>query len=115
MLGSTFISENDLEKLRSLKEDLDALDDLAHVSLDFLSTLDFETLAANSGVRWMTAEPLVYDEEDGIVVVKVSPEGLERVLTERNEFDEDQVIDLDSLRAFVRAHGTENIYELATF
>jgi hypothetical protein len=54
MVGSTFVSETDLERLRSLGTDLDALEEFQHVSLDFLCTLDFETVATKSGFRWMT-------------------------------------------------------------
>jgi len=115
MLGSTFISETNLQKLQSLGQDLEALDEFDHVDLDALCTLDFETAVADSGSRWMKGDPVVYNEEDGVALVKISPEGLAFILNGQHEFDEEQIADLETLRAFVKAHGTENIYELATF
>lgn len=115
MLGSTFISETDPEKLNNLGQDLEALGEFDHVSLDMLCTLDFEMATSKFGFKWMTGEPLVYDAENGFVIAKISPGGVASVLNEQNEFDEEQAADLETLRAFVKTHGTENLYELATF
>jgi len=115
MIGSTFISETDLQKLQSLGQDIEALDEFEHVNLDALCTLDFETAVAESGIRWMKRDPVVYDEDEGVALVKISPEGLAFILNGQHDFDEDQIADLETLRAFVSTHGTENIYELATF
>jgi len=115
MLGSIFISETDLQKLQSLGQDLDTLEDFDHVSLDSLGTLDFETAVSGPGFRWMMGEPIFYDEEDGVALAKISPEGLAFVLNGQHEFDEEQMADLETLRVFVSTHGNENIVELATF
>ena len=115
MLGSTFISEADPDRLHALAEDVDGLHEFDHVSLDVLCTLDFETALAESGNQWMTGKPPVYDAESGLVIAKICPASLTIILGEENAFDDEQSVDLEALRGFIRAHGDRNIYELATF
>lgn len=115
MLGSTIISESNLKKLQRLGEDHEALDEFEHVNLDSLCTLDFEKAVAESGLRWMLGQAVFHDEENGVALAKISPEGLAFLLNGRHEFDEEQAADLKTLRAFVGTHGSEYVYELATF
>jgi hypothetical protein len=114
MLGSTFIAENDSSRLTEITSAED-LSGFATLELDAMITLDFEMLANEAGVRWAESEPVHFDEEGGRALFKVNETGLLYVLGRATKLTEVQKSDLSKLAAFVRAHGSSHIYELAVF
>lgn len=80
MLGSTFISTKKPRELVKLGDDLDALDDFVHVSLDALLTLDFVVALEGTNVSWDYGDPILYDEASGIVIAQVNPTALKKAL-----------------------------------
>lgn len=115
MIGSTFLCTGNEAQLSTLADDLDMLDDFTHVSLEELGTLDFETVCSSSSIRWSSPQPVIYDEENGLAIFKVQPEGIEHVLCNRERFSTAQHSDLKLLADFVAENGIDSIYELATF
>lgn len=92
------------------------LEQLDHVALDGLLTLDFETMLAGTGMSWSAGEPVQFDEQAGIAIFQVDPESLRLVLSESTaDVDPRHAADLAKLRSFVSVHGANGIYELATF
>lgn len=105
------IRTDDPNALCKLAESLDAIDDFAHWDLGALTTLALiELCDAASG--WITGQPVVYDESNGLAIFAFAPDGVAWLAQNTDaltEFD----ADLDSLGAFVRAPGA--VYALDTF
>lgn len=52
MHGSTLVYEMQKKRLTRLAKDPDAIEDLGHIALDVLTTLDFERLCGKAKVTW---------------------------------------------------------------
>jgi hypothetical protein len=115
MIGSVFIHTQRPADLSRLAEDMEAIDDFVHLSLDSMLTLDFEEVCVAHDVAWSLSEPVVFDEEAGLAIAGVEPSGLAWVLSNKNLFTEDQQSDLDKLQAFVEANGAQSLYEVSVF
>jgi hypothetical protein len=115
MLGSTFLHAPDPNQLLRIVDDVDAIDDFEHVDMDGLMTLDLQSVCGNRA-RWAAAgPPVAFDEERGLAIFRIEPEGIAFVFGHRHEFDEEYRDDLDRLQDFVAKHGREHLYELTTF
>lgn len=113
MLGSTFIATETPEELIGLE--IDNLDQLRHVSLEELITLDFELTLQDSEIKWVQGQPVFYEEEAGIAIFQVNPAALQAVLATDSSLSASHPEDIAQLRQFIRKNSAENIYELATF
>ena len=113
MLGSTFIAAQNPDDLKELE--IDDLDDFRHCSLEALTTLDFELALQGSGIRWTQGQPVVHDEEAGLIVFQVNPIGLQAVLAPSSPLRVSHPDDISVLREFVDENGAANIHELVTF
>lgn len=114
MIGSTFIYEENAERLRLVEEEgPDAMDALTVVNMEVMNSLDFTVLCGKT-VKWHHGEPAVL--LDDLVVVRVLPGALDHVIGGQHEgLDSVQLADLDRLKMFVTQHGKEHIWECATF
>ena len=114
MMSSTFIYEENPEKLQHLGEGgVDALDNFTVIDMDTMMALDF-TMLCGRAVKWHQGEPAVLS--DGLVVVQVSPTALEFVIgSQHDALDTEQRADIERLSAFVMAHGAHHVWEYATF
>lgn len=113
-IGSTFISESKPSRLASLSN-FDDLEEFQTVELDLMTTLDFQMLVGDGGKKWTDGEPLLFDPGGGVAVFKVNPAGLKYVLGKAKGLEKEQAADIRKLAEFVRKHGSETIYEVATF
>jgi len=113
MIGSTLIYEPNPSRLAHI--DMDNLEQFSIIELESLITLDFEVICQKGDVRWTAGEPLLFDEESGMVVLPVSEPGIKFVCNHSAELDETQKSDQAKIKAFIEEHGANNIYELATF
>jgi hypothetical protein len=114
MLGSTIIAEKDPSRLARITS-VEDLDDLSHVDLDAMTTIDFESLATAGNVAWAEGDPIQFDEDGGIALFKVSEAGLSYLLSHAASVPEEYQQDVRTLAEFVAKNGTAHIYELATF
>jgi hypothetical protein len=116
MIGDTFIYAPDVTKIQALQsEGMDALDNFEYVDMEVMLTLDFETLCGPENVEWSAGDPVIFDEEAGLCVLRVSELGLQFVLGGAFQLDSDQAADVAALRQFVAKHGHAAIYEVSTF
>jgi hypothetical protein len=113
-MGSTFIAESDRSKVAAVREP-DDLDQVTHVHLDGMITLDFEEALGTAGVTWTDGEPLHFNEEEGVALFKVNETALAHLLEHVADFPEEHRADVQKLVAFVTQHGIANIYEYAAF
>ena len=113
MIGSTIIFEKNERRLVEI--DLDDLEELTTLDLDVLITLDFEELLEGSGLSWCEDEPIQFDEDGGLAILKINPEALRSVVAINQGLAGEKLDDLQKLKAFVELHGFEHIYELTTF
>ena len=113
MLGSTIIFEKDSSRLFDLE--VDDLEDLTCVEMDRLTTIDFESLAERGNVSWASDAPLRFEEDTGLVLFKVSPDGLKHAVSVTKGLSREKLADLRKLEAFLEQHGFDHIYEFATF
>lgn len=86
----------------------------ARVNLKKMTTVDFASMAADEGIEWHEGEPIRFDAETGIVVIKVSAEALEFVIPRASQFDSAFQEDIRLLSEFVKANTGFDIYELTT-
>jgi len=114
MIGSTLIHEPDESRLRSLAT-IDDIADLCTLELSALGTIDFQMIVDAANAEWVGGEPVFLDEEGGAAIFKVNPAGLRVVLSAIPNLGSVQSADLQSIRDFVAQHGSNSIYELATF
>jgi len=114
MLGATFVHGLDKAKLRDLADDLESLDDLHHIYMEALTSLDFSELCAEAKVKWVGGDPVFYDE-CGLAIFPVSEAGLAFMMSKSPELVLQQQADLAAVQAFLDEHGTAHIYEVATF
>ena len=114
MTGSTLIHEPDESRLRDLTS-IDDIADLCTLELNALVTIDFQQLVDATSASWAGGDPVFFDEEGGAAIFKVDPAGLRVVLSATPKFGSVQMADLQSIRDFVAEHGSNSIYEFATF
>ena len=118
MIGTTLLyapvlKEQPLAEIALLYEE----DKFPTLELNVLLSLDFEMMLGDSPHGWSEGEPIINDEDDGLQVFKVNPTALAYILEHAEDLAEDEaaLADLGRLRAFVAAHGSDAIYEWATF
>ncbi len=90
------------------------------IELDYLTSLDFAIINTLAGTKWESENnPVVYDEEGGLVIVHLAKDGLESVIAFKGELDnvdkETQQADIAQIKAFAEKHGYDNLYEVVTF
>ena len=115
MVGSTFVYSPDANRLEDIGADLDAVEGFAHVCMAGLLTLDFELVCGPAKVSWSASEPVIFDEESGLAIFQVNPQGLEYVISNKRDFTPAQAADVALLEAFISRHGRNHIFEIATF
>lgn len=113
MIGSILISERDTNRIKQFQ--VDAMPDYHCVALDALNTLDFQTIADSGNISWSESEPVIYNEDEGVALFKLKPEGLTYFLENANKLSKGQLKDKSEIEVFLNKHGCENIYEYATF
>ncbi len=92
MVGSTLIYEPDHAKLVALSnidniDNVDNVDNFIYLDLDYMMTIDFSTLLLDEDVRWCEKEPVIYDPEGGIALLKIDPAGLQKILDQAKNID----------------------------
>lgn len=90
------------------------------IELDHLRSLDFAIITGSADMRWESkSNPVVYDEEGGMVIVHLAKEGLESVIAFEGDLDnvdrETQQSDIARIREFTEKHGFDHLYEVASF
>ncbi|NQT17096.1 MAG: hypothetical protein HQ582_30345 [Planctomycetes bacterium] len=105
------IRTNDPDSLHRLAESLDALDDFTHCDLGELNTLELTELC-DDAAGWISAQPFVYDEANGLAIFAISPSGVAWLCDHPDALD-DYNVDTNSLAAFGAAAGA--VYALDTF
>lgn len=114
MVGSTLIYEPNHTKLVALSN-IDNIDDFIYLDLDYMMTIDFSTLLLGEDVRWCEKEPVIYDPESGIALLKIDPEGLQRILDQAGNIDGKFSADIEKISKFINKYGFNDIYERSTF
>jgi hypothetical protein len=112
--GSTILTTQNPSLLTEIV-DFDDLDNFICLELDRMITLDLEIFANLGGVKWAESQPLVYRPDDGLAIFKLARSGLVYLLKYPIEQHIEHRDDLSKLIEFVRMHGIDCIYELATF
>lgn len=115
MIGSTFVSTLNPEALAHIACDVEAISQFAHVELEQLITLDFEEICSASNTSWAIGDPIVFDEESGIAIFRINPDGLTFVIGQKTSLNSVESTDIALLESFVKEHGVNHIYEVATF
>jgi len=95
-------------------------EEFERIELDYLTSLDFAIINTIAGTKWESKlNPVVYDEEGGLVILHLAKEGLESVVTFDGELDnvdkETQQADIAMIKTFAEKHGFDNLYEVVTF
>ncbi|WP_294820376.1 hypothetical protein [uncultured Flavobacterium sp.] len=90
------------------------------IELEYLTSLDFTIINNLAGTNWESENnPVVYDEEGGLVIVHLDKAGVQSVISFEGELDsvdrETQDADIAAIRAFAQKHGYNNLYEVVTF
>jgi hypothetical protein len=114
MIGSTIIAEKDLARLAEITS-VDDLDDFTCLELDTMTTLDFQTIVGEGGVKWAKGKPIQYDPDSGMAIFQIDEKGLSFVLSSAEKLNKAQQADIRKLADFVKANGSSHIYEFATF
>ena len=121
MTGSTIVFIPELPDDKSnLFERIVEEEEFEKIELDVLSSLDFAIITGESKTNWNSENnPVVYDEENGLVICHISKTGLISVIEFEGELEstdkETQESDLLKLKEFADKYGFENLYELVTF
>jgi len=114
MVGSTIIAEKNTSRLAKVTS-VDDLSEFTCLELDTMTTLEFQTIVVEGGVKWAQGKPIRYDPDSGMAIFKIDEKGLAYVLGRAAELDETKEADLRKLADFTRAHGSSQLYEFATF
>jgi hypothetical protein len=121
MLGSTIVHIPTLPKDRNtLFEKIIEEELYDEISLIKLTTLDFSIINIEKGTSWDAPNnPIVFDEENGVVITHINKDGLNTVLNYKGNLEniEPEILirDIQTLQNFVNQFGTDNLYELVTF
>jgi hypothetical protein len=83
--------------------------------MESLITLDFEIVCQSYGIQWASSQTVAYDEEAGHAIFKVVPDGIRCAIRYKDHFKNNQLPDIEAFDRFIAMHGSEHIYELATF
>lgn len=108
------IRTTDRAALAALADDFDVVDDFEHVDLGDVNTLELGERSDGAFESWMHGEPAVFDEEGGLVVVALAPEGLAWVLAHADALAEGGA-DPEAVRAFCAAASDAPVYVVDTF
>jgi hypothetical protein len=117
VLGSTIIFEPTQAKLKIIADNIEAAYDFEHLNLETLTTIDFISIIGKTGIPWSIGEPVVLKESEdgGLVVVQISPQGIEYVLSNPGDLNTLQLEDLTNLKIFTQSFGNDNIYEMVAW
>jgi len=90
------------------------------IELDYLTSLDFAIINTTAGTKWESKNnPVVYDEESGLVILHLAKEGLQSVIAFEGELDnadkETLQADIVQIKAFAEKYGFDDLYEVVTF
>ena len=118
MLGTTLIhapilKEQPVAKMALLYDD----DEFPTLDLSVFLSLEFAMMLRDSPHSWSEGEPIINDENEGLAVFKVNPAALAYILENADTWAEDEAArqDLERIRVWVGQHGSDAIYEWATF
>jgi hypothetical protein len=111
MRPSVFIAEPNRSRLAGITS-IRNLNLITRVTLKKMTTVDFASIAGDEGIEWHEGEPVHFDVETGIVVIKVSAEALELVIRRAPQLDGAFQEDVRSLGEFVKANDASSIFEL---
>jgi hypothetical protein len=114
MNGSRIIAEKNAARLAEISS-IDDLEYFICLDLDAMTTLDFQTMVLEGGLKWAQGKPIQYDPDRGMAIFKIDEKGLSYVLGRAADLDEAQQAELGKLADFVRTHGNSHLYEFATF
>lgn len=121
MIGSTIVYIPELPKDKSdLFDRIMENEEFEKIELDGLTTLDFSIINMKANTKWQKEKnPIVFDEDIGLVIIHISESGLNSVINYKGELEnvdtETQEADILALKKFVNKHGSESLYELVTF
>ena len=121
MTGSTIVFIPELPQDRSnLFERVVENEEFEKIELDYLTSLDFAIITGENNTNWNSENnPIVYDEDDGLVISHISKIGLISVIEFKGELEnidkETQNSDIVKLKEFADKYGLDNLYELVTF
>ncbi|WP_310481246.1 hypothetical protein [Chamaesiphon sp. VAR_48_metabat_403] len=114
MIGSTILTTQNPSSLLEI-ENIDDLGRFTCIELDRMATLDLEIFANLGGVKWAESQPSVYRPDEGLAIFKIATSGLIYLQQYSIEAHSEHCEDLSKLVEFVKRHGIDRIYELATF
>jgi hypothetical protein len=121
MLGSAIVFIPELPKdVSNLFERITENEEFEKIELDGLTSIDFSVITEENNTSWESDNnPIVFDEEGGLVITHISKIGLVSVLEFKGELDdveiETQNSDMQQLKAFTDKFGFDHLYELVTF
>ena len=111
MRPSVFVAEPDRSRLAGITS-IRNFDPIARVKLKKMTTVDFASIAGDEGIDWHEGEPVHFDAETGIVVIKVSAEAAKLVIRRAPQLDVAFQEDVRSLGEFLKANDASSILEL---
>jgi hypothetical protein len=111
MVASVFIAEPDRSRLARI-DSIGNLDGFTCVELDTMTSVEFASIVGDDGIEWHEGEPIRFDAETGVAILKVSEEGVRCVLERKHQIDAAMQSDLRKLIDFVRLHGQSILFEV---
>jgi hypothetical protein len=100
------------EDVQAVAYDIDKLDDFEYLDLGDVNTLELTEINPESS-SWATGEPIVFNEETGVVLLPFSKESL-KWFKENAEMLEEFGVSKESAAQFC-AECADNLYCLDTF
>jgi hypothetical protein len=121
MTGSTIVFIPQLPHDKSnLFEKIIENEEFEKIELNCLTSLDFAIITRENNTNWNSENnPIVYDEDGGLVISHISKIGLVSVIEFKGELENidktTQNSDILKLKEFADKYGLDNLYELVTF
>lgn len=116
MAGSTFICAKDASALDGIDwPEFETWEHFPNVDLDHMMTLDFAVMLQPKKVAFTNSQPIFFDAEGGMAVMKINAEALKVLRNWSEAVDAACQEDFQHFLQFLDAQGMEGIYEIATF
>ena len=106
------INASDIEALAYLAESLDLLDQTNHLDLGKIDLLNLSELTQARSLSWEVGEPIVYQPEEGVMLLQISHEMLNWLNTQSDDFFQQYQIDRQGLRDFLDLSAGQMLFIL---
>lgn len=97
-----------------LAGNLDKVDKFDHFDLLDLNTMVLELIDDPKSTSWEIGDPIVWDEDGGLLIIEASPEIIDWFLT-KPEVLRQYGVDPERLTAFRNSLGDRRLVEVVTF